>query len=170
MNAGCYGSEIKDVFVEATAAIDARPQHASLRPTRWHSAIANPAYRDDLVFVEACCKGRSDDPDDDSRPHERSGRGTRGHAAGKSRTGGSTFKNPTRIGRRKAWQLIDRSRMPRTDDGGGAGIGKALQFSHQYGRRDGLRHRGAGRRGACPRARAKFGVELEWEIKRVGVP
>src|SRR5882757_3239463 len=62
MNAGCYGKEIKDVFVEATA-IDGNGNKITLS-----SADMAFEYRkargagEDLIFVEAVFEGRKDDP------------------------------------------------------------------------------------------------------------
>src|SRR5215475_9886783 len=62
MNAGCYGSETKDVFVEATA-IDGKGNKIKLS-----SAEMGFEYRkargaaEDLIFVEAVFEGRKDNP------------------------------------------------------------------------------------------------------------
>ena len=94
MNAGCYGREIKDIFVEATA-IDAqgRKLRARRRAT-WGSSIANPAVPDDLVFVEAVFAGTKDDPAAIRARMNALVEQREASQPVKSRTGGSTFKNP----------------------------------------------------------------------------
>src|SRR5262249_38896975 len=84
----------------------------------------------------------------------------------RSRTGGSTFKNPPG---RKAWELIDKA--------GGRGLMRgAAQVSEKHCNflinTDDATAADIEALGDEVRARvkAKFGVELEWEIKRVGVP
>ena len=44
MNAGCYGKEIKDIFVEATA-IDGKGNKLTLSPPTWASSIARRRCR-----------------------------------------------------------------------------------------------------------------------------
>src|SRR5271156_4928023 len=59
MNAGCYGSEIRDVFVEATA-IDAQGRKLSLAADEMAFRYRASGADDGLVFVEALLQGRSD--------------------------------------------------------------------------------------------------------------
>jgi UDP-N-acetylmuramate dehydrogenase len=81
----------------------------------------------------------------------------------KSRTGGLTFKNL----RDKAWQLID-ARAAAAVGRRRQGLGNALQFLIMRARH----RRRLEKLGETVRARVKemSGVELEWEIKRLGLP
>jgi UDP-N-acetylmuramate dehydrogenase len=164
MNAGCYGSEIKDIFVEATA-IDGRGGKHVLDADRMAFRYRKSGAGDDLVFVEAVFQGKSDDPEAiRKRMHELVDAREASQPV-KSRTGGSTFKNPDGY---KAWQLID--------DAGCRGLGNgAAQVSEKHC--NFLINNGDASAGEIEalgeevraRVKAKFGVELEWEIKRVGV-
>jgi UDP-N-acetylmuramate dehydrogenase len=74
MNAGCYGREVKDIFVEATA-IDAQGRKIVLKPDDMGFVYRKACVPDDLVFVEAVFAGTRRfrcDP----RAHERAGRAT----------------------------------------------------------------------------------------------
>ena len=84
----------------------------------------------------------------------------------RAKTGGSTFKNPPG---HKAWQLIDEAGCRGLMRGRRPGQREALQFPHQYrrGHAPPTSRRWAKR--SAPRVKAKSGIELEWEIKRVGV-
>src|SRR5262249_38745192 len=106
MNAGCYGSEVKDVFVEATA-IDAKGNKIKL-------SAADMAFEyrkakgagDDLIFVEAVFEGRQDHAADIRARMEELSASREASQPIKSKTGGSTFKNPPG---QKAWLLIDQA-------------------------------------------------------------
>ena len=83
----------------------------------------------------------------------------------RSRTGGSTFKNPPGT---KAWKLIDAAGCRGLRIGDAQVSEKHCNFLLNLGGATRGRHRGAGRGGA-PAGRASSGVGLEWEIQRVGV-
>ena len=82
MNAGCYGREIKDIFVEATAIDGKGDKHVARPPPTWASSIANPALPDDLIFVEARVRRHAGRAGRDPRAHERAGRAARSLPAG----------------------------------------------------------------------------------------
>ena len=170
MNAGAYGAETKDVLVSATA-ID--------RDGAFHTVAAKDlgyGYRTsrapaDWIFVEAVFQARPGDKDAiDARMTEIA----ESRAASqpiKSRTGGSTFKNPGGLNPDgpKAWKLID----------GVGGRGKTLggaKFSEQHC--NFLINTGEAtaeeleRLGEIIREQVqdKTGISLEWEIKRIGEP
>ena len=82
----------------------------------------------------------------------------------RSRTGGSTFANPKGA---KAWELIEQG-LPRLEAGRRAGFRATLQVLDQCRRRDGDRPGRPGR-GSSPTVPNETGVELRWEIRRLGV-
>ena len=84
----------------------------------------------------------------------------------KSRTGGSTFKNPPG---HKAWQLIDRAGCRGMTVGGAKVSEMHCNFLINEGHATGADLETLGE---TVRARVKetSGVELEWEIKRLGIP
>ncbi len=149
MNAGCYGSEIKDVFVEATA-IDAHGNKHVLDADAMAFRYRKSGVGDDLVFVEAVFEGKKDDPEAVRARMNALVDQREASQPVKSRTGGSTFKNPRcrAIGRAKGMAVDRRSRLSRTEAWRGAGVGEALQLPDQHGRCHRRRHRSLGRRRA----------------------
>ena len=83
----------------------------------------------------------------------------------KSRTGGSTFKNPPG---NKAWQLIDAAGCRGLRVGGAQVSEMHCNFLINEGERHRRRYRGAWRDGARA-GQGESGIELEWEIQRLGV-
>src|SRR5580693_2453999 len=59
MNAGCYGREIKDIFVEAVA-LDSRGNRVLLKPADMAFVYRHTGVRDELIFVDAVFEGAVD--------------------------------------------------------------------------------------------------------------
>lgn len=170
MNAGCYGREIKDIFVEATA-VDAQGRKIVLKSDDMGFVYRKARAPDDLVFVEAVFAGTQDDP---AGIRERMNALVEQREASqpvKSRTGGSTFKNPDAAlsGGRKAWQLIDEAGCRGLMHGAAQVSEKHCNFLINTGDASAGDIESLGE-DVRARVKTKFGVELEWEIKRVGVP
>jgi UDP-N-acetylmuramate dehydrogenase len=170
MNAGCYGREVKDIFVEATA-IDAQGRKIVLKASDMGFVYRKANVPDDLVFVEAVFAGTKDDS---AAIRERMNALVEQREASqpvKSRTGGSTFKNPeaAQSGGRKAWQLIDEAGCRGLMHGAAQVSEKHCNFLINTGDASAVDIETLGEE-VRARVKAKFGVELEWEIKRVGVP
>jgi len=165
MNAGCYGREIKDVFVEATA-IDAKGNKIKLS-----SADMNFEYRkargatDDLIFIEAVFEGTSDDPAAIRARMEELSANREASQPIKSKTGGSTFKNPPG---HKAWQLIDQAGCRGLKIGGAQVSEKHTNFLINTGDATAADLEALGE-DVRKRVKEKSGITLEWEIKRVGI-
>ena len=103
MNGGAHGRETCEVVVEARAVDRAGKVHV-LPVAELHYAYRHCGAPEDLIFTEALFQGEPGDPaailaemDDIAAYREQA-------QPIKSRTGGSTFKNPPG---NKAWQLID---------------------------------------------------------------
>lgn len=165
MNAGCYGKEIKDVFVEATA-IDGKGNKIRLS-----SADMAFEYRkakgagDDLIFIEAVLEGTKDDPAAIRARMEELSANREASQPIKSKTGGSTFKNPPG---QKAWQLIDQAGCRGLKIGGAQVSEKHTNFLINTGDATAADLEALGEE-VRKRVLEKSGVTLEWEIKRVGV-
>jgi UDP-N-acetylmuramate dehydrogenase len=84
----------------------------------------------------------------------------------KSRTGGSTFKNPTG---RKAWELIDAAGCRGLQVGNAQVSEQHCNFLINLGGASAADIETLGET-VRSRVKASSGVELEWEIKRIGVP
>ena len=165
MNAGCYGSETKDIFVEATA-IDAKGNKIKLS-----AADMGFEYRkargagDDLIFVEAVFEGHSDDPAAIRARMEELSANREASQPIKSKTGGSTFKNPPG---HKAWQLIDQAGCRGLKIGGAQVSEKHTNFLINTGDATASDLEALGEE-VRKRVHEKSGITLEWEIKRVGI-
>jgi len=166
MNAGCYGREIKDVFVEASA-IDGKGNKIKLSSTDMAFEYRKArGAADDLVFVEAVFEGRKDDPAAIRDRMEELSANREASQPIKSKTGGSTFKNPPG---HKAWQLIDQAGCRGLRIGGAQVSEKHTNFLINTGEASAADLEALGEE-VRKRVKEKSGIGLEWEIKRVGVP
>jgi UDP-N-acetylmuramate dehydrogenase len=84
----------------------------------------------------------------------------------KTKTGGSTFKNPPG---HKSWQLIDEAGCRGLMKGAAQVSEKHCNFLINTGDATAADIEALGEE-VRSRVKAKSGIELEWEIKRVGVP
>ncbi len=165
MNAGCYGSEIKDIFVEATA-IDGKGNKLTLTPKDMSFVYRKAQVGDDLIFVEAVFEGAKDDPAAVRARMEALVEQRESTQPVKSRTGGSTFKNPHGA---KAWEMIDKAGCRGLMQGAAQVSEKHCNFLINTGDATAADIEALGEE-VRRRVRETFGIELEWEIKRVGVP
>ncbi len=164
MNAGCYGREIKDIFVEATA-LDAHGNKITLKPADMGFVYRKSQTRDELVFVEAVFEGSLDNPDAIRARMEELSANREAAQPIRARTGGSTFKNPPG---HKAWALIDEAGCRGLKIGDAQVSEKHTNFLINMGDARAADIEALGEE-VRKRVKAKSGIELEWEIKRVGI-
>ncbi len=165
MNAGAYGSEIKDVFVECKA-LDAAGGLHKLRAADMNFAYRYCGVPEDWIFTGAVMRGRRDDP---ARIGERMAEIRRQREETqpmRTRTGGSTFANPPG---HKAWRLIDEAGCRGFKIGGAMVSEKHANFLINVGGATGAEIEALGEE-LRRRVKANSGVTLEWEIRRVGEP
>ncbi len=165
MNAGCYGREIADIFVEATA-LDARGNRVTLSPQEMGFAYRKSAASDRLIFLEAVFEGRLDAPDAIKARMEELAANREASQPIRAKTGGSTFKNPPG---QKAWELIDRAGCRGLTLGAAQVSEKHCNFLINKGEATAAEIEALGEE-VRRRVRESQGVSLEWEIKRIGVP
>lgn len=165
MNAGCYGREIRDIFVEATA-IDGRGNKHVLKTEDMAFAYRKSQVPEDYIFVEAVFEGEKGDPAEIKARMNALVDQREDTQPVKSKTGGSTFKNPPG---RKAWQLIDEAGCRGLVRGAAQVSEKHCNFLINTGEATAADIEGLGEE-IRARVKAKSGITLEWEIKRVGVP
>jgi len=120
---------------------------------------------DDLIFVEAVFEGVKDEPAAVRVRMEALVEQRESTQPVKSRTGGSTFKNPPG---HKAWQLIDEAGCRGLMQGAAQVSEKHCNFLINTGDATAADIEALGEE-VRARVKATSGVELEWEIKRVGV-
>ena len=165
MNAGAYGVETKDVLVSAEAVDMQGNVHAvdanSLGLTYRHSDA--PA---DWIFTAAIFRAKPGDRTAIAARMEEIQASRETTQPIRSRTGGSTFKNPPG---EKAWQLIERAGCRGLTRGGAMVSEKHCNFLINTGGATAAELEGLGE-DVRRRVRETTGITLEWEIKRVGVP
>jgi UDP-N-acetylmuramate dehydrogenase len=165
MNAGCYGREIKDVFVEARA-VTGSGNLVTLTPSDMAFVYRKSGTPDDLIFVEAVFEGERGNPDEIRARMNALVEQRESTQPVKAKTGGSTFKNPPG---HKAWQLIDQAGCRGLMHGAAQVSEKHCNFLINTGDATAADIEAVGEE-VRARVKNKFEIELEWEIKRVGLP
>ncbi len=164
MNAGCYGSETKDVFVEARA-IDARGEILTLNSADMTFRYRHSGPRN-VIYVDAVLQGRPGEPESIRARMEELVAQRESTQPVRSKTGGSTFTNPPG---QKAWQLIDQAGCRGLMHGPAQVSEKHCNFLINTGKASAADIEALGEE-VRARVMAKFGIQLDWEIKRIGRP
>ncbi len=167
MNAGCYGAETKDVLVEAYALNRAGERltlsNADLGYSYRRSARA---AAEPLIFTGALFEGQPDEPGAvEARMAEITARREQTQPI-REKTGGSTFKNPEG---QSSWKLVDAAGWRGKPYGGAMFSPLHANFLINSGEATAADLEGLGEAVRAD-VKAKFGVDLEWEIKRIGRP
>jgi UDP-N-acetylmuramate dehydrogenase len=164
MNGGAYGGETKDVLIEARGVTRAGERVA------YTNAAMGFSYRhssapEDVIFTEALFEGA---PGEASVILAEMNAITEARSSTQpvnTRTGGSTFKNPPG---RKAWELIDAAGCRGLRIGDAQVSEMHCNFLINHGAAKAADIEGLGEE-VRRRVREHCGVELEWEIKRIGL-
>jgi UDP-N-acetylmuramate dehydrogenase len=165
MNGGAHGTETCDVLVEARA-VDREGNIHVLSVDDMHYTYRHCGAPEDLIFTQALFQGRSGDPAEINAEMEEIAAYREEVQPIKSRTGGSTFKNPDG---NKSWQLIDAAGCR------GLAVGDArvselhCNFLINEGEASAADLETLGET-VRERVKKTSGVQLEWEIKRLGKP
>ncbi|MFG1397843.1 UDP-N-acetylmuramate dehydrogenase [Roseixanthobacter pseudopolyaromaticivorans] len=165
MNGGAYGGETKDALVSCRAVDRSGAIHvlssADMGFTYRHSAAP-----EDFIFTQAVFEGTPGDAVEIAAEMDRITSSREATQPIKSRTGGSTFKNPPGA---KAWQLVDAAGCR------GLVMGRAqvsqmhTNFLINLGGATAADIEALGEE-VRRRVLETSGVTLEWEIKRIGIP
>ena len=163
MNGGAYGSETKDVLIEARG-VDRAGNVRTYSNAEMQFSYRHCAVPDDVVFTQALYQGRPGDPAAIAAEMNAITAKREETQPVKSRTGGSTFKNPLP---HKAWQLIDAAGCRGLIRGGAQVSELHCNFLINLGSATAADIEGLGEE-VRRRVREQNGIELEWEIKRIG--
>jgi UDP-N-acetylmuramate dehydrogenase len=165
MNGGAHGSETREVVVEARG-VDRTGKVHVLPVAELHYAYRHCGAAEDFVFTEALFQGEPGEPAKILAEMDGIAAYREQAQPIKSRTGGSTFKNPPG---KKAWQLIDAAGCRGLTVGDARVSEMHCNFLINEGNATSA---DIEKLGETVRARVKetSGVELEWEITRLGVP
>ena len=164
MNAGAYGRETKDVLVEARA-IDRQGKRHALKNADMGYSYRHSNVPADFIFTEAIFRGEPGEAAAIAAEMEKITEARESTQPIKSRTGGSTFKNPPGG---KAWQLIDAAGCRGLVVGDAQVSEMHCNFLINRGNATGADIENLGEE-VRRRVRETSGVELEWEIVRLGV-
>jgi UDP-N-acetylmuramate dehydrogenase len=164
MNGGAYGGETKDVLIEARG-VDRAGRIVTFSNADMHYTYRHCGAPEDVIFIDALFQGRPGDPAVIAAEMDKITESREATQPIKSRTGGSTFKNPPG---HKAWQLIDAAGCRGLIVGSAQVSTMHCNFLINLG---GATAADIESLGETVRARVKAnsGVELDWEIKRIGV-
>lgn len=177
MNAGCYGAYVKDHLIEANV-VTRRGDHMTVAAADLGLAYRQSNLPQDWIITDALFEAETGDPEalerqmqaqlakrDDSQPT-------------KALSAGSTFRNPagfSSTGREddvhdlKAWKLIDAAGMRGATLGGAQMSEKHSNFMINAGGATAADLEGLGEL-VRKRVFKNSGIELEWEVMRVGHP
>jgi UDP-N-acetylmuramate dehydrogenase len=164
MNGGAYGRETKDALVEARA-VDRRGRVHVLSNADMHYAYRHSGAPDDYIFTQALFAGDRGDPAAIAAEMDKITESREATQPVKSRTGGSTFKNPPG---RKAWQLIDAAGCRGLRVGDAQVSEMHCNFLINLGNATAAEIETLGET-VRRRVKDNSGVDLDWEIKRIGV-
>ena len=164
MNGGAYGRETADILLSADVILRTGERRtlsrADLGYTYRHSALPDGA-----VVVAATFRGTPGEPAAIQAEMDRIAAAREASQPLRSKTGGSTFKNPPG---HKAWQLVDAAGCRGLTRGEAQVSEKHTNFLLNLGAATSADIEALGE-DVRARVKAHAGVELEWEIQRVGV-
>lgn len=177
MNAGCYGSYLKDVFVSATA-VRRDGKVVTLKAADMGFAYRHTDLPDDLVIVQAVLappRGRTDEIEAKMESALAKRAATQ---PVKDRSCGSTFRNPAGFSSTgqaddthelKAWKVIEDAGLRGARLGGAQMSEMHPNFLINTGDATAADLENLGEE-VRKRVFQHSGIRLEWEIKRVGEP
>lgn len=163
MNAGCYGSETTDVLLSAWG-IDRTGARRDFVLADFGYSYRHSAAPTDIIWIEATYEGRPDAPEAvQARMDEITARREQSQPI-REKTGGSTFKNPEG---HSSWKLVDAAGWRGKPYGGAMFSPLHANFMINTGEATAADLEGLGEAVRAD-VKAKTGVELHWEIKRIG--
>ena len=163
MNAGCYGAETKDVLLSAWG-YDRTGARRDLALADFGYTYRHSAVPDDIIWVQATFRGQPDDPAAvQARMYEITTRRETTQPI-RDKTGGSTFKNPTG---HSSWKLVDDAGWRGKLHGGAMFSPLHSNFMINTGTATAADLEGLGEAVRAD-VKAKMGIDLQWEIKRIG--
>ena len=164
MNAGAFGGEMKDVTVSAQA-VDRGGRLHDLSPEQLGFAYRHCAVPEDFIFTRAVLRGAAADTDTITARMAEIRNAREASQPTRTRTGGSTFANPDGA---KAWELIDKAGCRGLTLGGAQVSEKHCNFLINTGDATAADIEDLGEE-VRRRVRETSGIELRWEIRRIGV-
>ena len=165
MNAGCYGAETSEALVTARG-IDRGGEERVLPVEALAYAYRRSGAPAGIIWIQATYRGRRDDPPAILERMARIAARREATQPIREKTGGSTFKNPPGD---SSWRLIDAAGWRGKALGGAMFSPLHANFMINTGDATAADLETLGEAVRAD-VKAKFGVSLEWEIRRIGRP
>jgi UDP-N-acetylmuramate dehydrogenase len=163
MNGGAYGREVKDVLVDCDIILRSG-ELVTLLVEELHYTYRHSELPEEAIVVAARLRGEPGDPETIGAEMDRIAAEREASQPLRSKTGGSTFKNPPGA---KAWELVDAAGCRGLARGGAQVSEKHTNFLINTGNATSADIEGLGEE-VRRRVKENSGIELEWEIERVG--
>lgn len=165
MNGGAYGREVKDILVECDVVLRSG-ERVTLPVDALGYSYRHSELPEGSIVLSATFRGEPGEPAAIQAEMDRIAAEREAAQPLRSRTGGSTFKNPPG---HKAWALVDEAGCRGLMLGGAQVSEKHTNFLINTGEATSADIEALGEE-VRRRVRDKSGIELEWEIRRVGQP
>ena len=163
MNGGAYGREVKDILTDCDVVLRGGDL-VTIAAADLHYSYRHSELPEGAIVVAARFKGKAGEPDAIQAEMDRISNSREASQPLRSKTGGSTFKNP--VGH-KAWQLVDAAGCRGLQIGGAQVSEKHTNFLLNIADATSADIEALGEE-VRRRVLANSGIELHWEIQRVG--
>ena len=164
MNGGAYGGEVKDILVDCDVVLRSG-ELVTLPASELHYTYRHSELPEQAIVAAARFRGHPGEPAAIQAEMDRISASREASQPLRSKTGGSTFKNPDG---HKAWQLVDAAGCRGFTLGGAQVSEKHTNFLINTGEATSADIEALGEE-VRRRVKENSGVELEWEIQRVGL-
>ena len=163
MNGGAYGGEVTDILVDCDVVLR-NGDLVTLPVSELQYSYRHSELPDGAIVVAARFRGLAGEPEAIQAEMDRISASREASQPLRSKTGGSTFKNPDG---HKAWQLVDAAGCRGLMVGGAQVSEKHTNFLLNIDEATSADIEELGEE-VRRRVKAKSGVDLQWEIQRVG--
>lgn len=163
MNGGAYGREVRDILIGCEVVLRSG-ERKSFTIDDLHYSYRHSELPDQSIVISAQFHGHPAEPAAIQAEMDRIAASREASQPLRSKTGGSTFKNPEG---QKAWQLVDEAGCRGLTIGGAQVSEKHTNFLINTGDATSADIEALGDE-VRARVREKSGVDLHWEIQRVG--
>lgn len=164
MNGGAYGGEVKEIMTDCDVVMRSG-ELVTLPAAHLHYTYRHSELPDGAIVVAARFKGQPGEPADIQAEMDRISQSREASQPLRSKTGGSTFKNPDSY---KAWQLVDEAGCRGLKIGDAQVSEKHTNFLLNTGDATSADIEALGEE-VRRRVKAQSGIDLHWEIQRVGI-
>jgi len=165
MNGGAYGREVNDILVDCDVVLRSG-ERVTMPLEELHYTYRHSDLPEQAIVVSARFRGEAGDPAEIAAEMDRIAKAREESQPLRSKTGGSTFKNPPG---NKAWELVDQAGCRGLKVGGAQVSEKHTNFLINTGDATSTDIEALGEE-VRRRVRERANVDLEWEIQRVGRP